>query len=428
MSALTDRMRGRVVVVDNYNSFTFNLVQYLAELGADTVVVRNDALDSADVVAAEPSAIVLSPGPGRPEAAGICVDLVRDAARRSVPLLGVCLGHQAIALAFGGRVVNAAQIMHGKRSDIEHSGDGIFAGLPNPLPATRYHSLIVERSTLPAPLLLTAWTADGTVMGLQHRHQPVHGVQFHPEVDRHAARPRSSRQHAGGRTARTLADAGAMKDLGALAPIVERKRLEAAALHCGRAAMFAHAANREHAPDIDRILAGGTVVAEIKRRSPSAGTLRPDLDPTALASAYEAAGAAAISVLTDGPDFGGSLDDLVAVRAAVEIPVLRKDFVVAPVQIAEARVAGADWVLLIAALFDDAGLDEAIDAARRCGAGALVEVHDDGDLDRALAAGAQCIGINSRDLRTLTTDAATFERLRVRIPAGVVTVAEVRRT
>jgi indole-3-glycerol phosphate synthase len=215
-----------------------------------------------------------------------------------------------------------------------------------------------------------------------------------------------------------------MSHLGALEPIIERKRLEAAALHCGRAAMFAHAANREHAPAIERILAGGTVVAELKRRSPSGGVLRPDLDPVAVAAAYEAAGAAAISVLTDGPDFGGSLDDLVAVRAAVEIPVLRKDFVVAPVQIAEARVAGADWVLLIAAVFDDEALDEALDAARRCGAGVLVEVHTESDLDRAVAAGSQCIGINNRDLRTLTTDLHTFARLRAHVPAGVVTVAE----
>jgi indole-3-glycerol phosphate synthase len=215
-----------------------------------------------------------------------------------------------------------------------------------------------------------------------------------------------------------------MSELGALQRIVERKRLEAATLHCGRAALFAHAANREHAPDIERLLGGGTVIAELKRRSPSGGVLRGDLDPVAVSVAYEAAGAAAISVLTDGPDFGGSLEDLVAVRAAVEVPVLRKDFVVAPVQIAEARVAGADWVLLIAAVFDDDGLAASLDAARRCGAGALVEVHTDSDLDRALGSGAGCVGINNRDLRTLTTDLDTFARLRRRVPAGVVTVAE----
>jgi anthranilate synthase component 2 len=173
--------RGRVLVVDNYDSFTFNLVQHLGELGADSVVVRNDAITAADVVAAEPAAIVLSPGPGRPEDAGICVDLVRAAARSGIPLLGVCLGHQAIAVAFGGRVINAPVIMHGKCSDIEHRGEGVFRDLPTPLRATRYHSLIVERATLPRRLEVTAWTADGTVMALRHRESPIEGVQFHPE-------------------------------------------------------------------------------------------------------------------------------------------------------------------------------------------------------------------------------------------------------
>lgn len=181
MRALAADLRGRVVVVDNYDSFTFNLVQYLGELGADSAVVRNDAVSSADVVAGRPAAIVLSPGPGRPDDAGICVDLVGAAALASIPLFGVCLGHQAIALAFGGRVVNAAVLMHGKCSDIEHSGESIFRGLPSPLRATRYHSLVAERGTLPAALAVTAWTSDGTVMGLRHRDHPIEGVQFHPE-------------------------------------------------------------------------------------------------------------------------------------------------------------------------------------------------------------------------------------------------------
>jgi anthranilate synthase component 2 len=181
VSAVPGDLRGRVLVVDNYDSFTFNLVQYLGELGADTVVLRNDAARAADVAAASPAAIVLSPGPGRPEHAGICVELVLAAARASIPLLGVCLGHQAIALAFGGRVVNASVLKHGKVSDIAHTGDGIFRGLPNPLRATRYHSLVAERATLPLSLVVTAWTDDGTVMGVRHRDEPINGVQFHPE-------------------------------------------------------------------------------------------------------------------------------------------------------------------------------------------------------------------------------------------------------
>jgi anthranilate synthase component 2 len=181
VSAVFGDLHGRVVVVDNYDSFTFNLVQYLGELGADTVVLRNDAARAADVAAASPAAIVLSPGPGRPEDAGICVELVLAAGRASIPLLGVCLGHQAIALAFGGRVVNASVLKHGKVSDIRHVGEGIFRGLPNPLRATRYHSLVAERETLPLSLAVTAWTDDGTVMGVRHRDEPINGVQFHPE-------------------------------------------------------------------------------------------------------------------------------------------------------------------------------------------------------------------------------------------------------
>ncbi len=197
-----------LLVIDNYDSFTYNLVQYLGELGANMAVVRNDAVSSAEVVAAAPDAIVLSPGPGRPEDAGICVELVRDATRASIPLLGVCLGHQAIGLAFGGRVVNAPQIMHGKRSDIEHTGDGLFAGLPNPLSATRYHSLTVERASMPAALLISAWTNDGTVMGVQHRHQQIHGVQFHPEsIGTPQGRALLANMLAGAEAARSLTEA-----------------------------------------------------------------------------------------------------------------------------------------------------------------------------------------------------------------------------
>jgi anthranilate synthase component 2 len=174
-------LAGRVLVVDNYDSFTYNLVQYLGELGGAATVVRNDAVGVPAVVASRPSAIVLSPGPGRPEDAGICVALVRAAAEARIPLLGVCLGHQAIATAYGGRVVGAPVLMHGKCSDVQHDGAGVFFGLPSPLRATRYHSLVVERDGLPEGLEVTAWVEDGTVMGMRHRGDPVEGVQFHPE-------------------------------------------------------------------------------------------------------------------------------------------------------------------------------------------------------------------------------------------------------
>ena len=169
-----------ILVIDNYDSFTFNLVQYLGELGQELSVVRNDAITTADIARLAPSAVVISPGPGRPENAGIIVDVIRAFSER-VPILGVCLGHQAVGAAFGGQVVPAPAIMHGKTSEIFHDGRTIFAGLKNPLLATRYHSLVVAAAGLPDCLEISARSADGVVMGLRHRSFPVEGVQFHPE-------------------------------------------------------------------------------------------------------------------------------------------------------------------------------------------------------------------------------------------------------
>ena len=169
-----------LLLIDNYDSFTYNLVHFLGELGAEVVVKRNDAVTVDSIAADPPAGIVMSPGPCDPDRAGICLELVRRMAPR-LPLLGVCLGHQAIGQAFGGRIVRAPSIMHGKLSAIRHGGKGVFAGLPSPFQATRYHSLVVERSSLPDCLAVTAETENGVVMGVQHRAWPVFGVQFHPE-------------------------------------------------------------------------------------------------------------------------------------------------------------------------------------------------------------------------------------------------------
>ncbi|MCA3509772.1 MAG: aminodeoxychorismate/anthranilate synthase component II [Rhodobacter sp.] len=170
-----------LLLIDNYDSFTYNLVHYLGELGADVVVHRNDALDVQSALALRPDAIVLSPGPCDPAQAGICLALTAAAAETRTPLLGVCLGHQTIGQAFGGKVVRCHEIVHGKMGVMHHAGKGVFAGLPSPFRATRYHSLVVERQTLPACLEVTAWLEDGTIMGLRHRERPIEGVQFHPE-------------------------------------------------------------------------------------------------------------------------------------------------------------------------------------------------------------------------------------------------------
>jgi anthranilate synthase component 2 len=169
-----------IVLIDNYDSFTFNLFHYLGGLGADVVVHRNDRISAADVIAADPDAIVLSPGPCTPNEAGICLDVVKQASA-TIPIMGVCLGHQAIGQAFGGDVVRAPVPVHGKLSTIRHEGGGVFRGINGPFQATRYHSLVVDRATLPSELIPVAETDDGLIMGLAHRTLPVHGVQFHPE-------------------------------------------------------------------------------------------------------------------------------------------------------------------------------------------------------------------------------------------------------
>ncbi len=170
-----------LLLIDNYDSFTYNLVHYLGELGADVVVHRNDALNVQEAMALKPSAIVLSPGPCTPDQAGICLALTEAAAETKTPLLGVCLGHQTIGQAFGGKVIRCHEIVHGKMGAMHHAGKGVFAGLPSPFEATRYHSLVVERESLPDCLEVTAWLEDGTIMGLRHKTLPIEGVQFHPE-------------------------------------------------------------------------------------------------------------------------------------------------------------------------------------------------------------------------------------------------------
>jgi para-aminobenzoate synthetase component 2 len=171
----------RILIIDNYDSFTYNLVQYLGELGAHLDVQRNDDASVAELLASKPDGLVISPGPGVPQDAGISVDAVIEFSAAKIPVLGVCLGHQSIGEAFGGKTVRARSIMHGKTSPIEHDNKGVFDGLPQPFDATRYHSLVVEEDSLPDCLAVTARTADGEIMGLRHRELPVEGVQFHPE-------------------------------------------------------------------------------------------------------------------------------------------------------------------------------------------------------------------------------------------------------
>ena len=171
----------RLLMIDNYDSFTYNLVQYLGELGAEVDVFRNDAAGVSELLESRPAGVVISPGPGEPEDGGVSIEMVHACAERGLPLLGVCLGHQAIGAAFGGRIVQARSIMHGKVSSIEHDGRGILKGIESPLEATRYHSLVIDESSCPEVLEIAARTADGEIMGVRHRELPISGVQFHPE-------------------------------------------------------------------------------------------------------------------------------------------------------------------------------------------------------------------------------------------------------
>ncbi len=171
----------RLLMIDNYDSFTFNLVQYLGELGALVEVVRNDVKKVDELLEREPAGVVISPGPGEPKSAGISVELVSACAKRGIPLLGVCLGHQSIGVAFGGQIIRARSIMHGKVSSIEHDGSGVLRGIASPFEATRYHSLVIERESCPEELVITAHSDDGEIMAVRHREFPIEGVQFHPE-------------------------------------------------------------------------------------------------------------------------------------------------------------------------------------------------------------------------------------------------------
>ncbi len=180
MTAAAQRRAPKILVIDNYDSFTYNLVQYLGELGADVEVRRNDAIALEDIAARKPDGIVVSPGPCTPKEAGISVPVI-ERFKGTIPILGVCLGHQAIGAALGGDIVRAPRIMHGKTSPIHHDGRGVFEGLANPFDATRYHSLVIERASLPPGLEVSAWTAEGEIMGVRHRSLPLEGVQFHPE-------------------------------------------------------------------------------------------------------------------------------------------------------------------------------------------------------------------------------------------------------
>ncbi|RKP01731.1 hypothetical protein CXG81DRAFT_5555, partial [Caulochytrium protostelioides] len=466
-------------MIDNYDSFTWNVYQALSALGADVHVVRNDQITVEACLALNPRNVVISPGPGAPRGAGVSNDVIRAFAGK-VPILGVCLGEQCMFELYGGVVNHVGTIVHGKASAIDHDGRGLYAGVDQGILCTRYHSLAGDAATLPDCLEITSRTRDGIVMGVRHREYAMEGVQFHPES---VISEQGTRLFAnflswqGGtwatltrdpsylatatvakaaattsKTTATAATATAAKSTAAAVAtpakndsILERikaQRLkDVAALRAlpGRsfAALYRSLTTGVVAPPQKDVLAHlqacrarapVAFFAEIKRASPSKQAIDLSAHAPTIALQYAQAGVAAISVLTEPTWFKGRLEDMTHVRAALE-PfgerrplVLRKDFIVDPYQILESRLAGADLILLIVAILSADELAQYMAYARALGMEPLVEVANAAEMQTALDAGAQLIGINNRDLHTFTV-ADRVSPLLSMVPPGVLVLA-----
>ena len=452
-----------LVLIDNYDSFTWNVYQYLVLEGAKVTVYRNDQITLEELVAQNPTQLVVSPGPGHPVTdSGISRDAIRHFAGR-IPVLGVCMGEQCIFHVYGGEVTSAGEILHGKTSPLAHDSKGVYAGLPQGLPVTRYHSLAGTHPTLPECLEVTSWIprADGSkgiIMGVRHREYTVEGVQFHPEsilskdgrvmirnfvnlqggtwaenerlqglrAAEAASKPSAAAAPASGPPAppkgtNILQQIYARrKELVAAQKLVPSQRprdLEAAYELNAAPPPVPFAARLRQSPfDV-------ALMAEIKRASPSKGVFALDTDAPSQARKYALAGASVISVLTEPDWFRGGLEDLRAVRQALAAmpnrpAILRKEFVFDEYQILEARLAGADTVLLIVKMLDaDPGLlDRLYRYSRSLGMEPLVEVQNAAEMRAAAALGARVIGVNNRNLESFEVDLGTTGRLRGMVP------------
>lgn len=456
--------KGKTVLIDNYDSFTYNVVQFLAEAGADLVVFRNDKITLEEIEALNPANIVISPGPGHPlHDSGISIPCIKHFAGK-IPILGVCMGLQSIYSAYTGVVEFAGEIVHGKTSEIAHDGKGLYAGLPaQGVIGTRYHSLAAQLPSLPKELVVTSKTASGVVMGIRHTRYTVEAVQYHPEsilsvggremmvnflswtggtwdanpqakVDAAAIEraesttepvlAMASTEAANGQP--TPAAAGSvgtilerihvqrLKDIAATKAIpgFSQRDLDIAlSLHLAPPLINFPERLQRHA---SRGLPG--VMAEMKRASPSKGDIDPTAHAGAQALAYARGGASVISVLTEPKWFKGTMHDLSLARRAVDnLPdrpaILRKDFIVDTYQIAEARLAGADTVLLIVAMLTDEHLKELYDYSLSLGMEPLVEVNNPEEMTRAIRLGAKVVGVNNRNLHDFNVDMETTSRL-----------------
>ncbi|ODV90448.1 hypothetical protein CANCADRAFT_106605 [Tortispora caseinolytica NRRL Y-17796] len=434
-----------VVLIDNYDSFTWNVYQYLVHEGADVTVFRNDKVTVAEIEALEPTHLVISPGPGHPLTdSGVSLDALRAFAGK-IPIFGVCLGEQCIFLHFGGDVKFAGEIVHGKTSPIIHDGKHIFAGIPQRIAATRYHSLAATGDTVPDVLEVTARTESGVIMGIRHKELTIEGVQFHPEsilteeghmmfrnflnlsagtwaacsssipvlptgsesiLDKIFLRTRQDVEARQQLPGHRLQDYQNMLDFGLAAPVIDfytrlQSKLPSASV---------------------------SLLAEIKRASPSKGPIDPNANSALQARTYALAGASAISILTEPHWFKGSLEDMRAARAAVSaIPdrpaILRKDFILSRYQILEARAYGADSVLLIVKMLSLAELQDLYAYAKSLQMEPLVEVSSAEEMQVALQIGSKVIGVNNRDLHSFKVDMNTTSALSSMVPDGVILCA-----
>ncbi|KAJ1727806.1 anthranilate synthase / indole-3-glycerol phosphate synthase [Coemansia biformis] len=450
------------ILLDAYDSFTFNLYQYLSQAGADVQVYRNDKITLEEVIALNPRNIVLSPGPGHPrEDPGICYEVLEHF-QGKIPILGVCLGQQMMYEHYGGTVGFAGEIHHGKTSRIAHDEQGVYAGVAQQFPITRYHSLAGDPATLPECLEITSWTDSGVVMGVRHKKYAMEGVQYHPESilseNGHAmfrnflqlkggmwddnpgfrTPEKAGPRYPPGSGSPAAGDEGTKDDDGILGRIFRRRQKDVAELKqsAGRTLADLERAIQLAAPELvdfaQRLRAaneGGklAVVAEIKRASPSKGHIG-DAVAAVAAVEYARAGAAAVSVLTEPHWFKGSIDDLRDARQALSSiadrpALLRKEFVFDRYQIAEARLAGADSVLLIVKMLTEPLLRVLLDYSRQLGMEPLVEVNTADEMQVALDIGARVIGVNNRNLRTFDVDIGTTANLAAAVPADVILVA-----
>ncbi|KAN0065427.1 anthranilate synthase / indole-3-glycerol phosphate synthase [Thecaphora frezii] len=453
--------KGKTVFIDNYDSFTYNVVQFLAELGADLVVYRNDKVTIDEIEALQPANIVISPGPGHPlYDSGISIPCIKHFAGK-VPIMGVCMGLQCIYSAYTGVVDFAGEIVHGKTSKIAHDGKGMYSGLPaDGVIGTRYHSLAAQLPTLPKELVVTSKTESGVVMGIRHTRYTMEAVQYHPESILSVGgkemmanfltwtggtwdqNPQAGITIQDVRQAEATSEpvlamtvngssaaAPANASIGTILERIHAQRLKdiaAAKAMPGFSQRDLDIALSMHLapPPIDfpaRLTRNATqglpgVMAEMKRASPSKGDIDPTAHAGAQALAYARGGASVISVLTEPKWFKGTLHDLSLARKAVDnLPdrpaILRKDFIVDTYQIAEARLAGADTVLLIVAMLTDAQLKTLYDYSVGLGMEPLVEVNNPEEMSRALAIGAKVVGVNNRNLHDFNVDMNTTSRL-----------------